>query len=219
MGRFRNGEPFSGRSGILPGCDRISPPRRSEVQTLYYVQANVADDFLKSNGSLLKWAGHFGRGNVYLKAASYLLHEPYFSRIRSFLLNHAASVLQDDSGIPVSLLPQRRLALLVLWDLFGNTGHLREILSERSSSSLCHAGTGNAAVWDRVQVARGRIELILADTSEQGRRRRKQPGVVAHRCATRVALEANQLLAKKSPQKVWIAKACSAAKANNDQSA
>ena len=42
----------------------------------------------------------FGAGNVYLKAASYLLHESYFSRIRSFLLNHATSVLQDDSGIP-----------------------------------------------------------------------------------------------------------------------
>ena len=64
------------------------------------MQANLADDSLKSNASVLKWAGHFGRGNVYLKAASYLLHEPYFSRIRSFLLSQAASVLQDDSGIP-----------------------------------------------------------------------------------------------------------------------
>jgi hypothetical protein len=67
---------------------------------LIYVQANVADDALKSNGALLRWAGSFGAGNVYLKAASYLPHEPYFSRIRSFLLNYAVSVLQDDSGIP-----------------------------------------------------------------------------------------------------------------------
>ena len=73
---------------------------RSDVQTLFYVQANVADDALKSNGALLNWVGGFGTGNVYLKAASYLLHESYFSRIRSFLLSRAASVLQDDSGIP-----------------------------------------------------------------------------------------------------------------------
>jgi hypothetical protein len=70
------------------------------VQTLYYVQANVADEALKSNDGLLKWAAGFGVGNVYLKAASYLPHEPYFSRIRSFLLSQGASVLQDDSGIP-----------------------------------------------------------------------------------------------------------------------
>jgi hypothetical protein len=87
--------------GGLPGV-RIEFRRRgrSDVQTLYYVQANVADEALSSHGALLRWAGSFGAGNVYLKAASYLLHESYFSRIRSFLLNQAISVLQDDSGIP-----------------------------------------------------------------------------------------------------------------------
>ena len=91
----------SGSRGALPGV-RIDFRRQggAGVQTLYYVQANVADDGLKSNGALLKWASSFGAGNVYLKAASYLPHESYFSRIRSFLLNQAASVLQDDSGIP-----------------------------------------------------------------------------------------------------------------------
>ena len=69
------------------------------VQAIYYLQANVADDGLKSGG-LLGWAQQFGRGNVYLKAASYLLHEPYFSRMRTFLLGQGVSVLQDDSGIP-----------------------------------------------------------------------------------------------------------------------
>jgi hypothetical protein len=87
--------------GALPGVRVEFRGRgRSDVQTLFYVQANVADDALKSNGALLNWAGGFGMGNVYLKAASYLLHESYFSRIRSFLLSHAVSVLQDDSGIP-----------------------------------------------------------------------------------------------------------------------
>jgi hypothetical protein len=92
----------SGSRGVLPGV-RIDFRRDGAVgvQTLYYVQANVVDDALKSNEALLKWAAGFGAGNVYLKAASYLLHEPYFSRIRSFLLNQAASVLQDDSGIPL----------------------------------------------------------------------------------------------------------------------
>jgi len=86
--------------GLLPGVrvtfrrDALSGPQR-----IHYVQANVADDSL-SRG-LLTWAGGFGKGNVYLKAASYLLHENFFSKIRTFLLDQAVSVLQDDSGIPL----------------------------------------------------------------------------------------------------------------------
>ena len=94
------GNSYAGSRDVLPGV-RIDFRREGAgVQTLYYVQANVADDALKSNNAVLAWAGRFGAGNVYLKAASYLLHESYFSRIRSFLLNQAASILQDDSGIP-----------------------------------------------------------------------------------------------------------------------
>lgn len=89
--------------GVLPGVKitfRKNP--QSAPQRIYYVQANVADDSLHSGNGLLRWAGGFGVGNVYLKAASYLLHESYFSKIRGFLLSNAASVLQDDSGIPFS---------------------------------------------------------------------------------------------------------------------
>lgn len=92
------GNTCSGGGGLLPGV-KVVFRKGGELRTIYYVQANVADDALKSNGSLLKWAGGFGGGNVYLKAASYLMHESYFSRIRDFLLSNE-SVLQDDSGIP-----------------------------------------------------------------------------------------------------------------------
>lgn len=89
-------------TAMLPGVKitfRKAPGAAEQV--IYYVQANVADDALKSQGNaVLTWAGGFGQGNVYLKAASYLMHESYFSRIRSFLLTKGASVLQDDSGIP-----------------------------------------------------------------------------------------------------------------------
>jgi hypothetical protein len=89
--------------GELPGV-RITFRKNpeSQPQRIHYVQANVADDELKTRSGLLLWAGGFGLGNVYLKAASYLLHEGYFSTIRGFLLGQARSVLQDDSGIPLS---------------------------------------------------------------------------------------------------------------------
>lgn len=86
---------------ILPGVKitfRRAPEAREQV--LYYVRADASDGALQANDAILKWAGRFGPGIVYLKAASYLLHEEYFSRIRKFLLSHGQAVLQDDSGIP-----------------------------------------------------------------------------------------------------------------------
>ena len=35
-----------------------------------------------------------------MKAASYLLHTPGFSKCRDFLLQNSSAVVQDDSGIP-----------------------------------------------------------------------------------------------------------------------
>lgn len=96
------GEPRQAK-GEIPGVRitfRKSP--MTAPQRIHYVQANVADDELRSKSGLLRWAEGFGSGNVYLKAASYLLHESYFSTIRGFLLRQARSVLQDDSGIPFS---------------------------------------------------------------------------------------------------------------------
>jgi len=129
--------------GQLPGVRIEFRGRgRSQVQTIVYLQANVADDFLKSNGSLLQWAGSHGPGNVYLKAASYLLHEPYFSRIRSFLLNYAISVLQDDSGIPFRFFGDGRWQI---W-LFGTYSGTLDIFAKYYQSDLQSAfATSGAA--------------------------------------------------------------------------
>jgi hypothetical protein len=37
-----------------------------------------------------------------LKSASYLLRRSEFSTVRNFMLDHSATILQDDTGIPVS---------------------------------------------------------------------------------------------------------------------
>jgi hypothetical protein len=129
------GTSYSGGPGVLPGAKivfRASP--EAALQTLYYVQANVADDALKSRGALLGWAGSFGRGNVYLKAASYLLHETYFSRIRDFLLSQS-SVLQDDSGIPFRYF---RDGGWRCW-FFGNYSGTLEIFSKHHQKDLQEA--------------------------------------------------------------------------------
>lgn len=102
-GLLHPGESNSGQAALrivfrpLPGA----PPAE-----IYYFQANVANDALKSHAGLLEWLKRRGPLTGYLKAASYLLHEESFSRIRDFLLSHSNAILQDDSGIPLSVFRQ-----------------------------------------------------------------------------------------------------------------
>jgi len=70
-------------------------------RTLYYFSTNIADDGLKHNG-FLKFCKTLAPGNACVKSASYLMHEGNFSTVRSFLLDNASTLVQDDSGIPVS---------------------------------------------------------------------------------------------------------------------
>jgi len=72
-----------------------------------YFQANVADSALKTNPAILAWLEAHGPSTGYLKAASYLPHEGGFSRVRDFLLDHSRAIVQDDSGIPLSVFRAR----------------------------------------------------------------------------------------------------------------
>ncbi len=88
--------------GNLPGVAIQFRKNPAAVpQVLYYVRADVSDGALKANPALLSWMQQLGPGVSYLKAASYLMHEPYFSRVRGFLLENSSAILQDDSGIPL----------------------------------------------------------------------------------------------------------------------
>jgi hypothetical protein len=42
-----------------------------------------------------------GPGVTYLKAASYLLYDDYFSTIRDAILSNSIGVVEDDSGLPL----------------------------------------------------------------------------------------------------------------------
>jgi hypothetical protein len=49
----------------------------------------------------LKFCERLGSVDSFIKSASYLLHSGNFSKVRNFLLAQSATILQDDSGIPV----------------------------------------------------------------------------------------------------------------------
>jgi hypothetical protein len=70
-------------------------------QTLYYFSTDLSDGGVKISG-FLEFCAKLGAADSFLKSASYLLHSGNFSRVRSFLVNHSATILQDDSGIPLA---------------------------------------------------------------------------------------------------------------------
>jgi hypothetical protein len=67
---------------------------------LYYFSTDLSNGGAKNEG-FLKFCETLGTGDGFIKSASYLLHSDNFSSVRDFLLTHTATLVQDDSGIPV----------------------------------------------------------------------------------------------------------------------
>lgn len=79
-------------------------------QTLYYFSTNLADDSVKRTG-FLAFCDKLGTADSFIKSASYLLHGGGFTRVREFLLDHSAIILQDDSGIPLAYFDPKKWRL------------------------------------------------------------------------------------------------------------
>jgi hypothetical protein len=112
----RNGNPQSnngpGGKSAARGVKIVFATATGQSKTLYYFAADVADTS-SGNHALLQFCQRLGRGDSLLKSASYLLHENKFSRVRNFLLQYAAAILQDDSGIPVASFDRTKWRLSV----------------------------------------------------------------------------------------------------------
>jgi hypothetical protein len=73
----------------------------SRVQTLVFFSADVSNGGLQGNRNARKLLEKLSAGQAtYIKAASYLMHQRYFSMIRDIILSKSGFVLEDDSGIP-----------------------------------------------------------------------------------------------------------------------
>ncbi len=101
--------------GMVPGVKIVMSSGNRPPQTLYYFRTDVSDSGVKNSG-FLKFAATLGTGHGLLKSASYLMHSGNFSQVRNFVLDHSQSVVQDDSGIPLSYFKPD------MWDFrpFGN---------------------------------------------------------------------------------------------------
>ena len=79
-------------------------------QTLYYFSTNLADDSVRRSG-FLAFCAKLGDADSLLKSASYLMHRGGFTKVRDFLLDHSATILQDDSGIPLAYFDPKKWRL------------------------------------------------------------------------------------------------------------
>lgn len=77
---------------------QITPDGFKE-QTLTYMNFDLGDENIRSNENFKDWVNSLGEKNVFLKAASYLLHYKSFKEIRSLMFDNTSTIFQDDSGI------------------------------------------------------------------------------------------------------------------------
>src|SRR6201995_499811 len=99
-----NGEVRTGGEGA-----RATAPRGVKIlfagkdgveKTLYYFSTDLSNSGVRVSG-FLKFCQTLAPGNRLIKSASYLLHSGNFTTARAFLLAHTATLIQDDSGIPL----------------------------------------------------------------------------------------------------------------------
>jgi hypothetical protein len=80
-------------------------------KTLYYFSTDLSNSGVRASG-FLKFCETLAPGNSLLKSASYLLHSGNFTTVRDFLLANSATVIQDDSGVPLAYYSPKK------WRLF-----------------------------------------------------------------------------------------------------
>ncbi len=92
---------FLGKGGTRGVKVTFLDPATGADKVLYYFSSDLSDEGLKKDSAVLRFCNRLGPTNSFLKAASYLLHQNGFVIARNYLLRVSASILQDDSGIPL----------------------------------------------------------------------------------------------------------------------
>ena len=70
-------------------------------RTLYYFSTDLSNPGVRASG-FLKFCSTLAPGNSLIKSASYLLHSGNFTTVRDYILANSATIIQDDSGIPLA---------------------------------------------------------------------------------------------------------------------
>jgi hypothetical protein len=90
-----------GKTNVPRGVRILFSGKDGVEKTLYYFSTDLSNGGVKSSG-FLKFCAGLAPGNSLIKSASYLLHSGSFTMARDFLLTSSATIIQDDSGIPLA---------------------------------------------------------------------------------------------------------------------
>jgi hypothetical protein len=94
---------LTGDGGVGPRGEHGAPGVQityADGRQVLYFQADLGGDGLQKNPGFVKLMHKLAPGITYLKAASYLCYEDYFSTIRDAILQNSVAIVEDDSGIP-----------------------------------------------------------------------------------------------------------------------
>ena len=87
-------------NGVTSGVAIQFNDARHGARTLRYFSLNLENSRLKRNAGATAFLKSLPDMMTLTKAASYLMHKPYFSTIRATILSKSRVVVEEDSGIP-----------------------------------------------------------------------------------------------------------------------
>ena len=109
-----------------------------EARTLYYFSTDLSNSGARNTG-FLKFCETLGPGNSLLKSASYLLHSGNFTVVRDWLLANSATIIQDDSGIPLANYGSRQWRFFPFGRYLGPIGEFPGRYQERYAELFTRA--------------------------------------------------------------------------------
>ncbi|SFV29496.1 hypothetical protein [Hyphomicrobium facile] len=108
---------------------------RDDPRRLHYFRQDLRDGHWSESSSLHRRLLAAKGLAVFVKSASYLLHEPPFERLRQVIRDHASVLVQDPSGVPYDLLKTWRWSV----GLHGQFTSDIPVFSRYDQSSLARA--------------------------------------------------------------------------------
>ena len=94
----------------------FSQKSTDQKKELIYLSADVSNSGLNRNKALSAYLSSLPPQNSFVKAASYLMHFPDFSKIRDHLLRLSQGYLQDDTGIPFASFDKSKFSIHLYGD-------------------------------------------------------------------------------------------------------
>ena len=152
---------------IFAGSDGVE-------KTLYYFSTDLSNSGVKVTG-FLKFCAALAPGNSLIKSASYLLHSGNFTTVRDFILANSATIIQDDSGVPLAYYDPKKWRLFPFGRYAGPIGEFPGTVSAIPMPS-CSGGRSRSISASAIAGApMKRICCCRSRCRQMARRRSKPP--------------------------------------------